>query len=810
MATTNDQAVSGEPPSAAVSSAVNGSSNGTSIKAEVTSPVKKVKSPTKPVLENPRKRKPGQFPDSSDDDDVPLAKRKDVPSGSKKPKPSTPSATKPKVKTERLSSPIKLAKPVKTERSPSPTKPIKAEPVAPRAAKPQKSFLESDSEDDRPLGQVQRTKVAKKPSTPAQKPVKRRKSAAADSDSDDDLPLAKAKRRPSSASSRSATPAKKATASKVKTEKADVKPKPGSRKSVKEEAEKKPKVPRKKKEEEEREVWKWWEEEPLEDGVKWKTLAHKGPVFAPAYEPLPDSVKFMYDGKAYKLSAAAEEVAGFFGRMLEHDYTSKEIFINNFWEDFRKEMTDKERRDITSFKKCDFKHMFEYFKMKTEERKAMSKEEKQKLKEKNEALIKEYGFCLIDGHKEKIGNFRLEPPGLFRGRGDHPKQGKLKRRIQAEDITINIGKDATAPEPPAGHKWKAVQHNNEVTWLVSWSENINGGIKYIMLNATSKLKGEKDWQKYETARRLKNEVSKIRSKYIDDWKSKMMSIRQRAVAVYFIDKLALRAGHEKDPDESADTVGCCSLRVEHIKLHEQHEGKDYVVEFDFLGKDSIRYQNHVPVEKQVFKNLKLFMKDKEQSHELFDRLQTTSLNSHLSELMPGLTAKVFRTYNASFTLQDQLKKLTKATDNTAAKTLSYNRANRAVAILCNHQRSVSKGHDQQMENLQGKIDEKKELIVAAKKEYRAAKRERGDIEKEKAKKKLARLEDQLEKLEVRHTDKDENKSIALGTSKLNYLDPRISVAWCKKFEVPLEKVYNKTQREKFMWAIDMADETFEF
>jgi DNA topoisomerase-1 len=28
--------------------------------------------------------------------------------------------------------------------------------------------------------------------------------------------------------------------------------------------------------------------------------------------------------------------------------------------------------------------------------------------------------------------------------------------------------------------------------------------------------------------------------------------------------------------------------------------------------------------------------------------------------------------------------------------------------------------------------------------------------------------------------------------------------------VPLEKVYNKTQREKFRWAIDMADADFSF
>ena len=67
--------------------------------------------------------------------------------------------------------------------------------------------------------------------------------------------------------------------------------------------------PRKKKgEEEKKEVWKWWEEAPRQDGVKWTTLEHKGPYFAPLYEHLPDDVPFIYDGKPYKLSEAAEEV----------------------------------------------------------------------------------------------------------------------------------------------------------------------------------------------------------------------------------------------------------------------------------------------------------------------------------------------------------------------------------------------------------------------------------------------------------------------------------------------------------------------
>ena len=82
----------------------------------------------------------------------------------------------------------------------------------------------------------------------------------------------------------------------------------------------------------------------------------------------------------------------------------------------------------------------------------------------------------------------------------------------------------------------------------------------------------------------------------------------------------MRAGNEKDTEEVADTVGCCSLRYEHVKLHEEKDGKEFVVEFDFLGKDSIRYYNAVPVDKRVFKNLKMFLDNKNAGDDLFDRL----------------------------------------------------------------------------------------------------------------------------------------------------------------------------------------------
>jgi DNA topoisomerase I len=45
---------------------------------------------------------------------------------------------------------------------------------------------------------------------------------------------------------------------------------------------------------------------------------------------------------------------------------------------------------------------------------------------------------------------------------------------------------------------------------------------------------------------------------------------------------------------------------------------------------------------------------------------------------------------------------------------------------------------------------------------------------------------------------------------VNYLDPRITVAWCKKFELPLSKVFNKSLITKFKWAIDEVDTDWRF
>ena len=71
--------------------------------------------------------------------------------------------------------------------------------------------------------------------------------------------------------------------------------------------------------------------------------------------------------------------------------------------------------------------------------------------------------------------------------------------------------------------------------------------------------------------------------------------------------------------------------------------------------------------------------------------------------MKGLTAKVFRTYNASITLQQQLDDNTPENASTMELFAYYNKANRIVAILCNHQKSVSKNHGESMAKMEDKV-----------------------------------------------------------------------------------------------------------
>lgn len=640
-------------------------------------------------------------------------------------------------------------------------------------------------------------------------------------------------------------------------------------------------------------TYKWWEADKDDNTVKWTTLKHNGVIFPPVYDVLPSHIKMYYDNKAVDLPPKAEEVAGFFAALLQSDHAKNPVFQKNFFNDFLEVVREcggtLNNVEIKVFEKCDFSKMFTYFELQKEQKKQLSAQEKKNLRLEREKLEEPYKYCELDGRKEQVGNFRIEPPGLFRGRGAHPKTGKLKRRVYPEDVVLNLDSSAAIPPLPEGQKWGEIRHDNTVQWLAMWRENISNSFKYVRFAASSSLNGQSDFKKFEKARQLKDYIDPIRADYRKNLKNKIMLERQKAVAIYLIDVFALRAGGEKSEDE-ADTVGCCSLRYEHVTLKPPN-----TVIFDFLGKDSIRFYQEVEVDMQVFKNLAIFKRPpKQPGHQLFDRLDPSILNKYLQNYMPGLTAKVFRTYNASKTMQDQLD-LIPDEGNVAERILKYNAANRTVAILCNHQRSVTKNHAQSVQKANDKIQElewqkirlKRAILQLDKKQLKknpkyfeeindltkedessihkriiereidrchkkfARENDKRKFEKEELLKEsdlkewldkvetkrkqfenelnnheidintssttIEKLEKQIQKLEqrievssIQLKDKEENSQVSLGTSKINYIDPRLSVVFCKKYKVPIEKIFTKSLREKFKWAIESVDENWRF
>jgi DNA topoisomerase-1 len=465
-----------------------------------------------------------------------------------------------------------------------------------KAKKPTPKKAVKDESDDEPL-----TKPKKRQSNGVSS-AKKVNGVKKESESDSDAPIAK--------KAKKAVPAPK---------KGKAAPAAKDTKSVKDES-------KENSEGEDEEEYRWWDAPKKEDdSIKWTTLEHNGVLFPPEYEPLPKHVKLYYDGRPVNLHVEAEEVATFFGSMLHSTQNVENpVFQKNFFNDFKDILKktggakdlDGKPVDIKEFKKLDFTKIFEHYKGLSDARKARPAAEKKAEKAEKDKLEAPYMYCKWDGRKEKVGNFRVEPPGLFRGRGEHPKTGTVKKRVMPEQVTINIGKDAKVPDPPPGHKWKAVQHDNKATWLAMWQENVNGNYKYVMLAANSTVKGQADFKKFEKARELKKHIDRIRADYTRELKSEVMADRQRATAMYLIDKFALRAGNEKDTENEAETVGCCSLKFEHVTLREPNK-----VIFDFLGKDSIRFYNEVDVDRQVFKNLKMFKKPpKEDGDDIFDRL----------------------------------------------------------------------------------------------------------------------------------------------------------------------------------------------
>ena len=545
----------------------------------------------------------------------------------------------------------------------------------------------------------------------------------------------------------------------------------------------------------------------VEKTFKWKSLEHNGVAFPPSH--ISKGISIYIHKEKLILNNEQEEIVYTWAKKKDTHYIKDALFQNNFLDDLKKILPQK-FQNINNINEIDFSDAFKFVDNETKQKiiekeriQNLSKEEKKKWlntkKEEREKLKNFYGKARVDGFEVEVANWLVEPPGLFMGRGLHPLRGRWKPRITPQDVILNLGEDAPVPEGA----WKSIVHDHSSTWLATWTEKLTEKRKYVWLHDSAFLRQNTDKEKYDKAMRLEKFASKVQKEIINKMiNAKDLNQRKIATVCYLILKLAMRVGDEKDKDE-ADTVGASTLRVEHIKFPEK-DGKRYI-EFNFLGKDSVPWQKTIEINsidtKGLYDNLKLFMKNKRNDSEIFDNINSSKVNSFLRKIdstnVPGLTAKVFRTYLATKIVKEALKNPpldVNKRGSESKKIYVAKIANLKAAIACNHKKGIDPNNPaskKALERFAESINKKEETIEKI----------RNDIlsKKWKTEKQKNKLESRIEKIQYQLKLQKETRDYNLGTSLRNYIDPRIMKNWLDYVELDWKKIYTTTLQRKFKW-----------
>lgn len=570
--------------------------------------------------------------------------------------------------------------------------------------------------------------------------------------------------------------------------------------------------------------------------MRWKTLQHNGILFSPPYEQ--KGIKVRIRGKPVKLDALQEEMIYQWAKKKDTPYILDRVFQDNFTADLAK-MLGLDMSDL-KYDEIDFADAYRLVDRERIKRVTMSKEDRKELREQRkkirEKLKEQYGTAVMDSQKVEVASYMAEPPGIFIGRGKHPLRGRWKPRVGPEDVILNL--DSKAKVPPGG--WGDVVHEKKSMWLAKWTDSLTGKRKYIWLADTAKVKQDMDKGKYNKAIKLSKEIGVILDCMERDMAGGDEKKAKVATVCYLIYLTAMRVGDEKDADE-ADTVGATTLRKEHVKV------SGTAIEFDFLGKDSVRWQEKLTVEKcggQFRDNMAKMVSGKKRDEEIFQGITSRSVNRYLGTILKGLTAKVFRTYLASATVTAYLKKNGRVGKKSAYQKIhAAKMANLEAAKLCNHKRTIPKTFEGRLQRkgwtlnrIKGEIPwskseqalkNVKQALAKAEQALAKAKDSNPKTERQKAsakrrvatlrktvksrKERVSTLRETIRTRKQRHQERVEKARLQielakrtrehnLGTSLRNYIDPRIFRFWTESVGAEWEKLYTAALQKKFLWV----------
>ena len=511
-----------------------------------------------------------------------------------------------------------------------------------------------------------------------------------------------------------------------------------------------------------------------------KSLKHKG-IYVPAYDY--KGLSLNIQGQTIKLTPKSEQMAIAWVRKKQSTLSpSDEVFEKNFMQEFLEQLKQ-ENPSLNVLKKnrenpsIDFAEVSKYLEAEKQTKENMSKDQKKKLAAERKAIRLErkekYGYAEVNEKKLEIANWTGEPSCLFAGRGDHPRRGKWKEGPSEEDIILNLSPGSPRPYG----NWKEIVWEPDRMYIAKWEDKLTGKIKYVWFSDSAFIKQNREKEKFKKAEKLGKKIAVIEQHIIKNLDAKDETKRKVATVCWLILKPNMRVGDEKDPDE-ADTVGAITLRAEHIRI------EDDTLHFDFLGKDCVRWKKSVQAPALVIRNIKRYSKTSKEY--LFEGIDSKKVSRFLSQKMPGLTAKVFRTWRCTKTVKEELAKGgTTKEDPVYLKKFHAKMANLKVAEVANHKRKIPPSFNERLVKKEARLKKMEEQL------------EKKKVEGKKTEVLIRRIEKARLDIELTSLTKEYN----LNTSLKSYIDPMAYVQWARKVDFDLEKFYPKTLRNKFSWAL---------
>ncbi|UCD26805.1 MAG: hypothetical protein JSV75_01395 [Candidatus Bathyarchaeota archaeon] len=585
-------------------------------------------------------------------------------------------------------------------------------------------------------------------------------------------------------------------------------------------------------------------------------LRHNGVLVPQPHERKGLTIKV--EKREIQLTREQEEMALAWAKKVGTPYVEDIVFTKNFHRDFSKKLGIS-----VKLGNIDYSEVLSFVEKERNWKLNLSKEEKRQIAAQRKAQREEnrehYGHAWVDGLRIDVANYAVEPSSIFMGRGKHPLRGRWKEGPRQEEIELNLSNDA--PKPPGN--WKRIIWQKSAMWIARWRDKLSGKTKYVWFSDSSILKQRKDIEKFDKAKEFLQNLGQVQRHILENLDADDVKRRKTATVCFLIDKLKIRVGDEKDPDE-ADTVGASTLRPEHIRYN-----GDKTVIFNFVGKDSVPHVFKVRFPDTAIRNLKEFAANAEFT--LFDGVGSKHVSEFLDEVMSGLSAKVFRTYYASEATETKLRKSpVKLEDPEYVKKYVATMANLDSAKVCNHRRTIPKTWESSLEKKKHRLGALKQRAKDAQTKLRQKAEEQEERYKERLRKQEERLETLKEKLEVyqrqralrkqqgksvraikrrislqqktvtrqrqrlrelktKHADRlkkleqrresrrqrdelmldklklrietqKETRDYNLITSLKSYIDPRIYYEWGKRVNYDWKLYYPKTLQMKFSWV----------